>query len=98
VIVVKCDWDWNEPINNPNGVFSGVTRYNWWSELVKYPNIVQYYFSIFVLRLQHTLTAQEVHFHENKRPNNCRCIRIGAMLIRAEILLKEFHHLGHNAI
>jgi hypothetical protein len=31
-----------KPINNPNGVFSGVIRYNWWSEVVKDPNIVQY--------------------------------------------------------
>jgi hypothetical protein len=23
--VVTCDWDCNKPINNPNGVFSGVT-------------------------------------------------------------------------
>jgi hypothetical protein len=36
----------NKPINNLNGVFSGVTRYNWWSELVEYPNIVQYFISL----------------------------------------------------
>jgi hypothetical protein len=27
----------NKPITNPNRVFSGVTQYNWWTELVKYP-------------------------------------------------------------
>jgi hypothetical protein len=42
VIVVTCDWDCNKGINNPNGVFSGVTRYNWCSELIKNRNIVQY--------------------------------------------------------
>jgi hypothetical protein len=25
MIVVTCDWDCNNGINNPNGVFSGVT-------------------------------------------------------------------------
>jgi hypothetical protein len=39
-----------KPINNPNGVFNGVIRYNWWSEVVKDPNIVQY-FSVFCIRL-----------------------------------------------
>jgi hypothetical protein len=24
-----------KPINNSNGVFSGVIQYNWWSELIK---------------------------------------------------------------
>jgi hypothetical protein len=38
----------NKPINNLNGIFSGVTRYNWWSEVVKYPNIVQYFFLVMV--------------------------------------------------
>jgi hypothetical protein len=42
VIVVTCVWDCNKGINNTNGVFSGVTRYNWWSEVVEDPNIVQY--------------------------------------------------------
>jgi hypothetical protein len=28
VIVVTCDWDCNKRINNPNGVFSGVTRHS----------------------------------------------------------------------
>jgi hypothetical protein len=28
VIVVTCDWDCNKPINNPTGVFSGITRHN----------------------------------------------------------------------
>jgi hypothetical protein len=32
-----CDWDCNKGINNLNGIFSGVTRYNWWSEVIKYP-------------------------------------------------------------
>jgi hypothetical protein len=30
-------------INNLTGVFSGVTRYNWRSEVVEYHNIVEYY-------------------------------------------------------
>jgi hypothetical protein len=34
--------DCNKGINNPNGVVSGETLYNWWSEVVKYRNIVQY--------------------------------------------------------
>jgi hypothetical protein len=34
--------DCNKGINNLNGVFSGVTLYNWWSEVVKNRNIVQY--------------------------------------------------------
>jgi hypothetical protein len=37
VNVVTYDCDCNKGITNPNGVFSGVTRYNWWSELVKCP-------------------------------------------------------------
>jgi hypothetical protein len=28
VIVVTCDWDCNKGINNPNDVFSSVTRHN----------------------------------------------------------------------
>jgi hypothetical protein len=46
MIVVTCDWDCNKGINNPNGVFSGVTLYNWCSELIKIPNIVQYIFEL----------------------------------------------------
>jgi hypothetical protein len=42
MIVVTGDWDCNKGINNPNGVFSGVTRYNWWSERIKSPNILHY--------------------------------------------------------
>jgi hypothetical protein len=34
--------DCNKGINNPNGVFSGETLYNWCLEVVKDPNIVQY--------------------------------------------------------
>jgi hypothetical protein len=29
-------------INKLTGVFSGVTRYNWWAEVGEYHNIVQY--------------------------------------------------------
>jgi hypothetical protein len=29
-------------INSPNGVSNIETRYHWWSEVVRYPNIVQY--------------------------------------------------------
>jgi hypothetical protein len=36
VIVVTGDWDCNKGINNPNGVYIGVTRYNSWSEVIKY--------------------------------------------------------------
>jgi hypothetical protein len=34
--------DCNKGIINLKGVFSGVTRYNWWSEVVEDRNIVQY--------------------------------------------------------
>jgi hypothetical protein len=37
VNVVTCDWDCNKRSNNPNGAFSGVTLYNWCSELIKEP-------------------------------------------------------------
>jgi hypothetical protein len=37
VNVLTCDWDCNKGTNNPNGVFSGAIRYNWWSELIKEP-------------------------------------------------------------
>jgi hypothetical protein len=36
---VRVGEDSNKGINNLNGVFSGVTRYNWSNT----PNIVQYY-------------------------------------------------------
>jgi hypothetical protein len=43
-VMNNCEWlllhvgeDYNKGINNLNGVFSGVTRYNWWSEVVEYP-------------------------------------------------------------
>jgi hypothetical protein len=35
VIVVTCVRILNKPITNPNGVLSGVTWYNWWTELVR---------------------------------------------------------------
>jgi hypothetical protein len=41
IIVSECSYVWVKivikGINNLTGVFSGVTRYNWWSEVVKYP-------------------------------------------------------------
>jgi hypothetical protein len=51
VIVVTCDWDCNKGITNPNGVFIGVTRYNWWSELIKNPNIVLYIYIYIYMKL-----------------------------------------------
>jgi hypothetical protein len=38
--------DCDKEINNLTDVFSGVTRYNWWSEVIKYPNTVQYIWTV----------------------------------------------------
>jgi hypothetical protein len=46
MIVVTCDWDCNKGITNPYGVFSGVTRYNWWSELIKEPEHCTIYINL----------------------------------------------------
>jgi hypothetical protein len=55
-VMNNCEWLWlhvgedcNKGINNPNGVFCGVTLYNWWSEVVSNRNIVQYFILVMVL-------------------------------------------------
>jgi hypothetical protein len=60
VIVVTCNWDCNKGIINPNDVFSGVTRYNWWSELVKYHETLYNIYNIYrasVSSGQHSIVA-----------------------------------------
>jgi hypothetical protein len=49
MIVTTCDWDWNKRVNNPNGVFSGVTYIIGGQNWSDTPNIVQY----FIGKLEH---------------------------------------------
>jgi hypothetical protein len=42
VNVVTCDWDCNKGINNPNGVFSGITHTIGDQKWSRDPDIVQY--------------------------------------------------------
>jgi hypothetical protein len=89
VIVVTCDWDCNKGINNPNGVFSGETLYNWGPELVKYPDIVQYLstspksVSIHNINCLH-VQVQSIYRHANMLVSNVTALHESKIMDESE--------------